>query len=261
MNENLFRTDVAIRTPEDWRSVRPITGKESYVQDQLDIVKALADEIGHEAYLYTTIHGIFASAFHATGDSDDKLARNDKLTAHLKESPEIMISALKNIAEGIAIFTQLCIEAGSHGIYYAALGAEKYRFSKEMFNDFIKPNDLLILDSAANASAGVVLHMCKDSLNIDMYKDYPVEIVNWAVHENNPALSEGRRIFPQTILGGFDDREGELVHGSSAQIAEKVSRLIAEMGSEKFIVGADCTLPTEIEYSRVRGVVDAVRSI
>ena len=261
MNENKFTTDVSISVPGDWKKVRPITGKEPFVQDQIDIIKALADEFGDETYLFTTIHGAFASAFHATNDKDGNLAHGDKVTAHLKEKPEDVEPALRLIAESIALFTQLALEAGSHGIYYAALGAEKYRFSKEMYNQYIKPNDLIILEAAKQAPAGTILHMCKDQLNIEVYKDYPGEIVNWAVHEQNIGLTEGKELFNRTVLGGFDDRSGLLVDGTKEAIEAEIGAIIEEMGTEQFILGADCTLPTDISYERIRWVTDSLKSM
>ncbi len=259
MNENKFSTDTVINTADDWNHVRPISGNEPYVQDQLNIIKAMADEFGDEVHIFATIHGIFASAFHATNDKPENLARHDKVSAHLKERPEVVGPALKRIAEGLALLTRLCIEAGSAGIYYAALGAEKYRFSREVFNAHIKPNDLLILEAASEAPAGTILHMCKDQLNIDVYKDYPGDAVNWAEHELNIDLDTGRKLFNRPILGGFDDRSGVLVEGAKEELEKETRRLVKTFGPTGFMIGADCTLPTEIPYSRVRWVTDTLK--
>ncbi len=261
MNEHLYSPEVVIKSPEDWKHVRPITGKERYIQNQLDIIKALSDELGSEAYIFATIHGIFASAFHATKDDDASLAHHDKVTAHLAERPDIVAAALERIAEGLAHFVNLCIEAGAEGIYYAALGAESYRFSREDFNRYIKPNDITILEAAGKAPGGTILHMCKDQLNIDLYKDYPSDIVNWAVNEQNISLEEGRTLFQRPILGGFDDRGGVLVEGNKEEIEREVHLLVKTYGPRNFILGADCTLPTEISYERIRWAVDALKTV
>ncbi|SIR06953.1 uroporphyrinogen decarboxylase [Alkalispirochaeta americana] len=259
MNENLFSPDVLIRSPEDWKHIRPITGKEVYIQNQLDIIKALSDEMGGDAYIFATIHGVFASAFHATKDDDMKLAHHDKVTAHLRESPDVIETALKNIAEGLVAFVDLCIEAGAEGIYYAALGAESYRFTRDEFSRYIKPNDILVLEAAKKAPGGTILHMCKDRLNIDLYKGYPCDIVNWAVNEQNISLDEGRELFKKPVLGGFDDRAGVLVEGRKRDIEHEVHRLVNTYGPTNFMLGADCTLPENMSYERIRWAVDALQ--
>ena len=259
MNENRFCVSPPIQDIDDWKRVRPIRGDEPYVRDQLDIVKELADTVGHEVFLYTTIHGVFASAFHATGDPDTAFAHENRVSDHLKRSPETVEVALRNIAEGLALFARKCVEAGSDGIYYAALGAEKYRFSPEEFSRSIKPNDLLVLDAVRDARAGTILHICKDQLNLELYADYPADVVNWATHENNLDLAAGKTLFGRTVLGGFDDRAGVLVEETDADIDQEVRRLIESFGTRGFILGADCTLPTDIEYHRVRRAVEAAR--
>ena len=40
-----------------------------------------------------------------------------------------------------------------------------------------------------------------------------------------------------------------------------VSRIIREVGREGFILGADCTLPGEIGYERIRTAAEAARRV
>lgn len=58
-----------------------------------------------------------------------------------------------------------------------------------------------------------------------------------------------------TILGGFDDRSGVLIDGSYDEIENYTQNLLSNMKGRKFILGADCTLPTEISYERIKQVV------
>ena len=244
MNENMLETEISIKTADDWKHVKPITGKEKYIQNQLDIIKALADKVGHETYLFTTIHGVFASAFHLTQADDEDLAYNNMVDHHLKEKPEIVERAMEIVAESLVLLTQKCIEAGADGIYYAALGAESYRFTEEQFNRWIRPNDLMILNAAEKATSLCnVLHMCKDQLQMNLYKDYPGAIANWAIYEKNLSLMEGAKLFNRTILGGLDDRKGILIEGSKEDISREVTRILDEYGTKGFILGADCTRP------------------
>lgn len=260
MNENLVPWDVKISTADDWRKVRPISLKDPYVQDQLDIIKRISDKVGDEAVILTTIHGIVASAFHTRGGGDNYDTLRTILTTHLREKPEVVSNALTILTEGLSEFTAACLDAGAQGIYYAALGGEKELFTDQEFEEFIKPNDLKILNAAEQASAFNVLHICKDNINFDRYKDYNPSVVNWAIHDNDLSISQGRKLFPNsTILGGLDDRSGVLVDGNQEELERKVFSILEEAGTEKFILGADCTLPTEIDLSRIKTAVEATR--
>ena len=140
------------------------------------------------------------------------------------------------------------------------MGGESYLYTDEEFERYVKPNDLKVLQAASKRPAFNILHMCKDRLNLERYRDYPVDVVNWGVYEQNPSLLEGRKIFGDAaILGGLDDRAGVLVDGTEQEIRSEVHRVIGEMGQRKFLLGADCTLPTEIEMARIRAAVRATR--
>jgi uroporphyrinogen decarboxylase len=63
------------------------------------------------------------------------------------------------------------------------------------------------------------------------------------------------------VLGGFQDRAGVLVDGSEEDIDLHTQKVLSEMKGKRFIIGSDCTLPTEIDYRRINSVVKAVNRI
>lgn len=72
-------------------------------------------------------------------------------------------------------------------------------------------------------------------------------------------LFGGAAIFPdKAILGGLDDRSGVLVDGTKEQIQNEVNQILHMMDGRRFLLGADCTLPTEIAYDRIHAAVEAV---
>ncbi|MBP1990646.1 uroporphyrinogen decarboxylase family protein [Paenibacillus eucommiae] len=259
MNENLVPCTHQINKATDWQYVRPINMKDKFVLDQLDIIKRIMDKLGDEAVVITTIHGTVASAFHARGGGDGYETLRTMLSTHLREETQIVSDAFRHVSEGVAEFTKACLDAGAQGIYYAALGGESSLFTDEEFEAHIKPNDLMILEAAQSASAFNVLHMCKEQINFQRYKDYKPDVVNWAVHDNNLTLLEGKKLFPDSaVIGGLDDRSGVLVNGTDEEIEQAVYSILDQMGSKKFILGADCTLPTEISYAKIKTAVEAV---
>ena len=119
----------------------------------------------------------------------------------------------------------------------------------------------LSMKAATGRKGFNVLHMCKDYLALDRYKAYPADVVNWSTFEHNISLEEGRKLFEgKAVLGGFDDRSGLLVDGTEDEIADFARSLVKRMGKTKYILGADCTLPTEIARERIRVAVEAART-
>ena len=257
MNENLLPRQ-PIAAAGDWRHIRPLRLDDPFVVDQLDIIKAVADAVGDETPVIATIHGVFASAFHTAFGRDPYEQKRAGLVAHFREAPKAVQAGFRAIAEGLAALTQASLQAGAHGIYYAALGGEQALFTADEFAELIEPLDRAVLDAAREASAFNILHICKDHVDLRRYANYQPQVVNWAVHEGNPPLIEGRELFPaSTLLGGLDDRAGVLVSGTGPELETAVAAAIEEMGIERFILGADCTLPTEISYQRIRQAVRA----
>lgn len=203
-----------------------------------------------------TIHGVFASAFHATHSPEERFARGNPVVDGLRTHPQAVLGALDAIADTLASLAQACLDAGAHGIYYAALGAEEYRFSVQEFEEWIKPFDLRVLQHVHAQGEMNVLHVCKDRVRLPLYVDYPAHAVNWAVSEQNPSLIEGRALFNRPILGGIDYR-GAIVGGPREQIAEEVRAVIDEFGETGLLLGADCTLPPETPFANIRAAVQA----
>ena len=259
MNENLVPCDIPIQKASDWKNLKPFHRQSPFIVEQVDLIKRILDKTGGEGMTLATVHGIVASAWHARGGSAGYETGSGLLAAHLREDPKAVSYGWEIISDGLAILAEACLEAGADGIYYAALGGESYLSTDDEFETYIKPHDLKIL-KAAEKSPYNVLHICKDRLNLARYKDYPFAVVNWGVYEQNPSLLDGAALFPdRVILGGLDDRAGVLVDGSEEQIRDAVHQLLHTMEGRRFLLGADCTLPTEISYSRIRTAVEAVK--
>lgn len=259
MNEHLL-PNLNISDPDQWNHVRPFNKKDDFIVKQVELVKRIAEEVNGEAVLLATVHGVVPSLFHATGGTD--LQNSDKLALvkHLRANPKAERVAIEAVTEILAYLAEQCLAAGADGIFYAAQGGESYTYTDEEYREFISPGEKVILQAAAGKKAFNMLHMCKDNNHLERYADYECEVVNWGVYAGNPSLAEGREIFPhKVILGGLDDRAGVLVNGAENEIEKAVFALLDQMGSERFMLGSDCTLPNEIEPSRVKLVVQAAQ--
>ncbi len=261
MNENLIPKDPALNTAADWSDLRPLPLDSDYFRRQVELVRQVADSAGRDAVVLATIHGVVASASHLIGGPTIYDTDRNILARHLRENPAGMRHGLQIVADYLAALTRACLEAGADGIYYAALGGERTLYTDDQFAEFIRPLDLQVLAAAAGRKGFNVLHLCKDGLNLDRFRDYPGEVVNWGIYADNPGLSAARDYFPDKIvLGGLDDRSGVLVDGNAAEITAAVHDILDRIGDTPFILGADCTLPAEIDLARIRTAIAALNS-
>lgn len=262
MNENLVPYCEGIQCGDDWARIPSFNLESSFIQKQIELTKRILDQYNSEKFIVGTLHGITASAIHPIekdyGYDGSRLA----MVEHLRQNKQIVSDAYKRIAEGLCILAEKYIELGVDGIYYAALGGEYRYYTDEEFAQYIEPLDRQILSTIQNAKGYCFLHICKDRLNMQRYKEYAeyADVINWGVYEAPFTLEEGRKLFPgKTIMGGLANRSGVLVGGSKEKLQEEVRNIIRTFGKRGFILGADCTLPTEIDYERIRIVVKTAR--
>ncbi len=262
MNEHFYRMGKSINKVTDWQGLTPLPWKDTGYDAYLDEFRMLRSELPKDLPLFATVHGVLVSAYHATEEPGYFSNLDNLVSRHLREDPEMVSTALKSVVETLSELCTRLIEAGADGIYYAALGGEADRFEQSFFERYVKPLDAAVIDHINEQGAISVLHICKGGTNIPMYAGVNADIINWATYENESKLVDGRRIFPsKTLLGGFDDRSGVLVDGPIDAIAQKTTEIAAEVGKTRLIIGADCTLPEDIDTAHLRAVMDAAAKL
>jgi uroporphyrinogen decarboxylase len=66
-------------------------------------------------------------------------------------------------------------------------------------------------------------------------------------------------MFKRPNMGGLD-RHGVLTTGSLEQIEGEVKRVLKD-APKQFILGADCTVPGDLEWSRLRQAISVAHNI
>ncbi len=234
------------------------------MQKQMELTEKILAKADPNAFSLGTLHGICASAIHPIEARYGYEGTRERMCAHLRENKVPVLDAFKRITEGMCQLAESYKKLGLDGIYYAALGGERRYYTDEEFAEAIEGFDKEILKVSKEAGNVNVLHICKDGLNMDRYASYAdlADVVNWGVYETHFSLEDGKRLFAgKTIMGGLANRSGVMVDGTEEELREATKKVIADYGKAKFILGADCTLPTEIPYSRINAVVQAAREI
>ena len=264
MNENMVPDVGEIRTPADWNKIPTYSLKDDFMVRQIELVKRILDQCDRDAFLLGTLHGICASSIHPIEARYGYEGVRELSCRHIREDKKPVLEAWKRIADGMCLLAGKYIELGLHGVYYAGLVAETRYYTDEEFEECIAPFDKQILQAVKEAGGYNFLHMCKDGLNMNRYASYNelADVVNWGIYETDFSIEEGRKLFPDTtVMGGLANRSGVLVEGTLEELQTAVRELITGVGRKRFILGADCTLATEMPYERIKAVVDAARMV
>ncbi|MBN1582044.1 MAG: hypothetical protein JXA89_15180 [Anaerolineae bacterium] len=243
-----------IQTPDDWTRM-PLYQRDFY-QDQLDIVAGLVQEAKHEALVIQTLYSPFMSAGHTTSDQ--------MITDHIKAAPDKVKKGMEIITDSILWFVRECARLGLDGFYASTQGGESHRFKDtSLFDEVIKPYDLAVMQEIDRLCSFNILHICDYMGGYDdltPFLDYPGQVVNCPLYLGPEALTAQQAfdLFGRPSMGGVD-RHGIIVSGSQVDIKAMVKNVLSD-APDQFILGADCTLPGDIDWDNIRTAISAAHS-
>ena len=179
------------------------------------------------------------------------------VSRHFREDPEAVASGLRSIVETLAELIERLVKAGADGIYYAALGGEAHRFPRELFERYIIPLDRTVIDHVRDLGAISILHICKENTVIPMYAGIEADVVNWATYDNQHKLVDAARSSPARHCWAVSTIAAECWWRRCRNCRQSCGRLWPLW--ERLILGADCTLPEDVDLDRI-GAVQWVRA-
>lgn len=254
-----------IKKASDWNKLKPIGKDHPFIKEQVERARRLAEELGKEVPVFYTVFAPFSSLRSGAGE--------ERVMSDIREDKLAVMHALDVIALDNALLAKLLItEAGCDGIYYCVQGGEENRFTSEEYKEMISPSDLYVLERANRYSQYNIMHCCGwagAKNNLELWRNYPVKCVNWAVFVEGLSMEDGRSFFgDKACLGGFQSlyrkgqtHDGILHNGSEEEVEEFTKDLIHSFGKRGLLLGADCTINDNISCERIRWVVKAAREI
>jgi len=258
-----------VKDVTDLADLEPLKADHPFVREQVERAKRIVDEIGSERCVFYNVFCPFSSlrfGAEALGMSDAELmawVRKDKMS---------VMKGLDVIAQTNALLCELLIkEAGCDGVYYCVQSGEYDRFTEEEYREIVRPSDLYVLERANRYSENNIIHLCGwagNRNNLSLWQDYPVKVVNWAVHVEGLNLNDGRLFFGgRTNLGGFEThwdgkiQQGIIYTGTKEELQKYTRDLIIDHGKHGLMLGGDCTIDSTLDWERIRWIVEAARSV
>lgn len=246
-----------IHCADDWFGLEPMGADHPWITRQVERAKAVVQGAGGECCVF---YNVFCPMSLMRFGTSEQI-----LMMHLKANPEAVCHAFGVIAEDVkSLVRRLFEEAGLDGIYFCVQNAEKFRFSAQEYRKLVTPAELDVLKYANTFSENNILHCCGwagDANRIEVWRDYPSAAVNWAVYVENMTLPQGKEFFGgRCVLGGFDNRKGGVLYSGTREAVEtETERLVREAGTVGVVLGADCTVPSDIGAERMKWVGEKLK--
>ena len=264
MNEGWFGypaiMDNPLETEADLLRIQAIGPDHPWITEQVKHVQRVIDQFHGECM---TFYNVFAPLQAIRIRFDFLDMRFDKFVRLAERWPDALTAAGLEIQKDfVALVRRLFEETSLDGIYYCVQNVQSPLYSKDVYRRRIMPTEIEVLNEANRHSRYNILHICgyaRHTNVLSFYQDYEAGCYNWAQNTEHIPLTEGARLFPgKCILGGFDNNPGTLIDtGSDAELEAMTRRLIDENGYRGFILGADCSIPNDIDDRRVRVISDA----
>ena len=244
----------SLQKPEDWAN-HPFYDKD-YYEDQIEAVTELVEAADGQVLTVVTLYSAFMCSARAAG--------KEVVARHLLENPEAYCKGLEIITESLLVFVNACIDAGVDGFYASTQGREDFRFdNKKLFDDYVKPYDLLMWEKLDANCDFNILHVCDyhgKYSDLTPFAEYPGDLVNAPLDLTTGPITaaEAYSIFKRPLLGGLD-RLGVIVDGPEEAIQQAVYDTL-NANPQISVLGADCTLPADIDWDHIKTAIDAAHS-
>jgi len=253
MSDGFFHypADGLLEKPEHLRRLENLTPEHPWLVRQVELVRAVTSLASDTPCFYNIFSPATSLRF---------LLGRARLMEWFRLAPREIVMALTRMGQGLSLLAGKVISlGGADGVYLSVQNPDSARMADRQYAEFIRPSDLAVLAAANEAGGRNILHICGyDGVrnNLADFAAYPAQAFSWAVHVENVSLGQGRALFGgRTVIGGFPHRSGTLLEvGSQAEIEAFTAGLLAEAGRTGVILGADCTLPPDIDFKRLEWV-------
>ena len=265
MNDTLMIMPVDtsfVKTAADLRKIEPPMPGSPFFEKSKELTKRVVDIYkDSDAPIYVTAFSPSITLRNSISGMDiGTEVAHSKLYSFLEEDPESVMAALDKIADSIIALNKILLtECGAEAVYLSVNNQAHY-VPDEFYTKYLAPSDKKVLAGLNQLSRFNMLHICGyhgKSNNLELFKDYDVPVFNWAVHAEGVSLAEGKKLFGgKPVCGGFAQAE-TIYTGTREEITAEVAKYLDEAGQVGVMLGANCTVPTDIDDTRLEWVRQA----
>lgn len=251
----------------DLHNLRPIANDDPWLTGQVALAEKQKQLAGDRPTFVTMFSPLFLLKWALIEHYQEPLLLADKRFADMyEEDPQLVLHVLKVISDDQKKVAKALMTTSIDGIYYSTQEIQDERTSTpKFFEEVMEPTDIDVQNAINAVSPLNILHICgfdgADN-HLDWFVNYPLQVINWATETDGYSLAAGKKLFgDRPVMGGLDNStKGILYSGTKQQIQDKVHALIAETGNQGVLLGADCTVPRDIDYDRLRWAIEAAHN-
>ena len=200
---------------------------------QLQALDLIRDGLTGDAYYVETVFNPWNVC--------EKLSSTAEVNRLKTENPQALLDALDVVTKSEINHAKRAIAAGASGILLAVANANKAEMSVADYKKFSAPFDKRILEATSGAKLNILhLHIQPDYLAL--FHDWPAPVFNYSLHVSHVPISDVRRQYPQTIMGGIDEVNYRKLSAAEMKAQWEAASRAA---GKKFILAPGCSVPND----------------
>ena len=236
-----------VQSPEDWFRLEVLDPAQGSLKREVEVIKRLVEEVGEEIPIQATLYSPLTIAFKLV-DESGKVVFNQ-----METHPDALRHGLKTISESMRLLARAYMDAGACGVFYAIQMAGHPRFTSDLYEEFCRADDMMVLEEVAGRSKFSMVHLHgSETVNFDTFLSLPVEALNWHDQLVGPSMAAVRAKTSKMLVAGVTDHKG-LVGMDNTAMAEMFDRALKGCGPKGIILGPGCTVDHwEIEEKQLQ---------
>lgn len=256
-----------VKSPADWKNIKKFANSEW--DEQLNVIRRLKQELGDQALIIPTVFSPVRVLIQTVGAQlSSDVAGRKAVVELIKKDPEAIKPAIDSVTQSLVYYIREARKAGADGFYISSQGDDVEEFGGKTFQNIIKPYDRQLSDVANEVAPYNILHICESGGHFtpetfNDYLDYPGSVVNpplhnWKDNSKQLSLKQINELFKRPVLGGINNH-GVIYNGSLDEAKAEADQIL-ENAPANIIIGADDSLPNDIDLEKIRKLVDYIHT-
>jgi len=184
-----------INKMEDWDRIEPVDVRKGAYARILNALRITLEKRRDDTPVIQTMFNPLGLARFLAGD--------EKYLAMLRREPERVKRALDALTETCVAFARAAVATGADGIFLSTFTASYDLMSVPEYCEVAKPADIRILNAASGGWFNL-MHLHGGNPMFELFRDYPVQAINWHDRTAGPSLAGAARLFPGALVGGVE---------------------------------------------------------
>jgi uroporphyrinogen decarboxylase len=217
---------------------------------QIRALEMIRDGLRGQAHFIETIFNPWNVA--------EKLTSKEQVQRMKSDEPRKLLDLLERLGRSEASHARRAVATGASGVFLAIANAEPAVLSREDYERFSEPFDLMVLEAAASAPLNV-LHLHGDKVYLDHFTrpKWKGAAINYSQHGTGVRMAGVRARFGGVLLGGVDETAFRKLSTEDLRRQAKEAR---EGAGKRLILTPGCSVPNETTDAEILRLTQAVES-